>query len=147
MVSRSLCCTHRVALTSQRQLHMRTGLDSAQAYSSGVFGVVEDTRFLVVSNRSARAKTIKSFKHGSHFCSVPSGRNAAQPSGHTAVRHETAKWHSSTARRPRCTTCNAHDLRALEMTPPQKQRITSQVTIHANPESLNNGHMPSGCKV
>ena len=30
-------------LTSQRKLHMGAGLDSTQVYSSGVFGVVENT--------------------------------------------------------------------------------------------------------
>ena len=67
------------------------------------------------------------------------------------MRHETLKLHSSTARKPRCTYCNAHDLHALEMTPPQNEgqkgscasdavwpsAINSQVSNHANPKSLN----------
>ena len=42
-------------LTSQRKLHMGAGLDSAQAFSSGVFRIAENTRFFVTINRSARA--------------------------------------------------------------------------------------------
>ena len=46
-------------LKSQRKLHMGADYKSTQVYSSGEFGVVEDTRFLVASNRSARAKNGK----------------------------------------------------------------------------------------
>ena len=50
------------ALTSQCQLHMRAGLDRAQAHTSSVFGIIINTCFFVAGNRATRAKNVQGFQ-------------------------------------------------------------------------------------
>ena len=80
---------------------------------------------LIVPQRTQRQLTLvilwpqRGPAQRTHRCVTRGSKVALQHSTGTKVTH-----------------CNAHDLHALEMTPPQhRERLNSQVKIHANPES------------
>ena len=57
-------------LTCECQLHTCTSMDRAQANSSSMLGIIEDTRLLVTSHWTMWTKKRRRFNHGSHFSSV-----------------------------------------------------------------------------
>ena len=68
--SRSVLDFQQRLLTGERKLYVCAGLNRAQANTSSMFGIIEDTRIRIMGNRAVGSKKGQGLNHGRHLTGV-----------------------------------------------------------------------------